>query len=1075
VLEVFSSKKGTESSARYRWKTDVKEFRLPIRVMTGKGQWGWITPTAEWQTMSLSDLVPEDFAVEKDRFYVDVRLNNAYLDPTVPERRRRSLPAPHTPGVTDDQTARPPPRGVALHPGPSYLSFSPCSCSNANSLPEKTQITGHSMVLHAMSGFRIMKDLLRRGVVCALLTVLLAFPSQGAENTLRSGDDDAVMKQYKFDRSGFGQSPLPFWYELTEFERMALDRKEPAKAGDPQALFALAIVASGDERSMETWDRFRNRVEEFVRKIRPDVEQAAGQKARGRVVFDEMYRTFFKPGNEKEGLLGYDAEQSQLTELLRSGRYNCISSSLLYLVCARYFNLTVKGVELPSHVFVQLETETGEKIDIETTSNRGYGLVHDEAFYNDQSEEWYKSRKMIRSTWQHYLDRKILEPYQVVTMNMFVQHTAEQRMSKLDGNRLLEASGYLHDMDRRCVCNRLGVYHNEYVYFDQVGDTLNMLHMFSRVGSLLQDLKRSWMGDTALSRKIADFVENQYHALLRNGRESEALALMTDAMDLLKTGDTSYVSMMNALDRLTNNHIIRQVEGNQFERSLGYFDRYAPFMRPGSDLVDRRSYVHESWGYACGEQKNWDLAIAQYGKALASTADTAAVRRIKGNIVSAYLRWSGDLWGNQAWQQVVEKCSTALMYAPSEESKRSIHERIVGAYVDWCNELVKSGAWAPALEKITRAGRYASTGELRDDLAAARSSVHESWGRACWERKEWEQTVAQYDRALAMSADSAAVRRINDNIAGAYLSWSTDLWDRQVWQQVVEKCSTAQMYAQSDERKQVARKNLVSAYVNWSRELVKSDGWSDALERLSQAEALAPSGDRHRDLTEARVYVHESWAQTYWEQKKWEEAIVQFNVALADAGDEAVVRRIRDNIAGAYLQWSGDLWAAKSWQQVVEKCSTAQTFAQSDERRQTARKNMLNAYLNWGNALSGSGAWDEALATLQVAVHQAGDGDLASKCNDAIASTYNAWGSTLFKQEHWQEAIGTFTRGLPHAGTDELRNVLQANIQGAYLNWALGLKGEKDKDQRRKVLQQCVEQCPVCTKCQGELDKLSGR
>ena len=89
VLEVSSWKKGSESGARYRWKADVKGFKMPIRVTTGKGQWGWIFPTTEWQTMELGDLAPEDFAVEKDRFYVDVRLSYVYLDPAMPEMKRR--------------------------------------------------------------------------------------------------------------------------------------------------------------------------------------------------------------------------------------------------------------------------------------------------------------------------------------------------------------------------------------------------------------------------------------------------------------------------------------------------------------------------------------------------------------------------------------------------------------------------------------------------------------------------------------------------------------------------------------------------------------------------------------------------------------------------------------------------------------------------------------------------------------------------------------------------------------------------------------------------------------------------
>jgi tetratricopeptide (TPR) repeat protein len=907
------------------------------------------------------------------------------------------------------------------------------------------------------------------GCVAALL---LVFSSPGTATVVPDSNDDALTQKYAFNRAGFGNSTLPFWYELTDFERTALGGIEAARVGDAQALLALAVMASGDERTMQAWEKYRGRLDEFVRRIRPEVGRATGSKARGRVVFDEMWKTFFKQEAEKEGLHGYDAEQSQLTELLRTGRYNCISSTLLYLVCARYFGLTVKGVELPSHVFVQLETETGDKLDIETTSSGGFGLVHDETFYRESSGDWYKARKLHRSTWQDYLDRRIREPYQTIALNMLNQHTSEERMSLVDENRLLEASGYLFETDRQCMRNRLVVYTNEYSHFLRAGDTLSMLRMFSRVGPVLQDLKRFWMRDTALAQMVGEFLEHQYEAFLLNGRESEALALLPDAMEFSKTGDPAYVSMMKELDRITDNHCIRQTKRHRFEPGLRYLDRYASCVRPGAELVECRSLIHESWGNAYWEQANWEQAIAQYGKALTVTRDTVAAERMKKNIVNVYLRWAGDLWGKQAWQQVVEKCSTAQSYAQSEETLHSVHERIVGAYMDWCNALMKTGAWAAAMEKISKAEPYANSRELRNDLAETRVSVHESWARALQDQKHWELAIIQYRNALSGNPEPDAERRIKENIAGVYLSWSSALWDAKQWQQVVEKCSTAQVYTRSDERKQSAQRNMVGAYVNWSGALAKSAAWPDALEKLTRAEALAQSGDRRKDMVAARVYVHESWAQSYQARKQWEQAIAQLNEAASGADDPDVVRRVKDGIAGVYLSWSSELWAARSWQQVVEKCSTAMVYAQSDELKQASRKNLVSAYINWSNALSGSGAWEEALATVQTALKQVSGGDQAQKCASATTSIYSAWGSALFKREQWQEAIEKYGKALTGADTGDLRSLIRTNIQAAYINWSLGLRAEKDREVLRRVLQQCVDQCPGCTKCKAELDRL---
>jgi tetratricopeptide (TPR) repeat protein len=933
---------------------------------------------------------------------------------------------------------------------------------------ERNAVSNHADKVDHLLGRRQRCDLL-----CA--TVALMCIICGVAQARPAGGEEAFIREYTFDRSRFGTTSLPFWYELTDFERMALEGKAAAKAGDPQALFALAIMASGNERSMEAWETFRGQLETFVRRIKPNVERAVGPENKGRVVFDEMCRTFYEEGSENEGTLGYDRDQSQLTELLRSKRYNCVSSTLLYLVCARYFALNVKAIDIPEHAFVELETDSGHTIYVETTNRGGYGLVHDEDYYKTQTKLKQEKGQVTRVTYADFLNRRLHDPYGLIALNMQNQHTSEARMSVVDRNRVREVSGYLYDTDRDCVKARLIVYSNEFSHFSNTKDTLNMGRMFSRVGALLQDVKRSWMRDTALTPHIADFLRDQYKAGLLCGRDSQALVLLPDAVELLKTGDTSYVSMMNAIDVSTSNYIIRNVEAKQFERAIAYLDSYAPFMRPGNKLTNSRSYILDSWAYAFWEEKKWDQSVAQYTKALAAARDTAMAGRVRGNLVLAYLRWADALRGTQAWQQAVERCSTAQSYALSDESMRPIHEKAVRVHVDWCNTLVKAAAWDAALEKLSRAEHYASTAALKSDLASARVAVHESWASSFWERKEWEPAAAQYVRALAGATDTTSVRRIYDNMASAYLSWSVDLWDRGAWQQVVEKCSTANVCARSDEQKLAARKNLVNAYINWSRQFADSGAWSDALDRIDRAVPYAVSAENRRSLADARVYVRESWAEANWGQKRWDEAVAQLHHALSAAGDAAEAKRIKDNIAGVYTLWLKDLWTANAWQQVVEKCSTAQAWAQTEERKQTSHQNMVAAYLNWGNTLSDSGAWEDALVKFQLAERLTGEGERASKCIGGIVYAYSSWGRDLFKQKRWQEAAERFLLGLGRANTEELRKPLRDNIRAACINWSHSPGADNEIEARKKILQQCVDQCADCTWCNEELERLLGQ
>jgi aminopeptidase N len=80
-LDIKTQKEGDFATVRYRWRADVSDFRMPVKVTTAPGKYEWITPTSEWQTNQLQGLNPEDFKVAEDLFYINVNLRRFYLDP----------------------------------------------------------------------------------------------------------------------------------------------------------------------------------------------------------------------------------------------------------------------------------------------------------------------------------------------------------------------------------------------------------------------------------------------------------------------------------------------------------------------------------------------------------------------------------------------------------------------------------------------------------------------------------------------------------------------------------------------------------------------------------------------------------------------------------------------------------------------------------------------------------------------------------------------------------------------------------------------------------------------------------
>lgn len=60
----------SDGSVSYRWKADVKEFSMPVKVGRRTG-WQTIKPTTEWQTMK-TEIKKADFEVATDLYYIEV-------------------------------------------------------------------------------------------------------------------------------------------------------------------------------------------------------------------------------------------------------------------------------------------------------------------------------------------------------------------------------------------------------------------------------------------------------------------------------------------------------------------------------------------------------------------------------------------------------------------------------------------------------------------------------------------------------------------------------------------------------------------------------------------------------------------------------------------------------------------------------------------------------------------------------------------------------------------------------------------------------------------------------------------
>jgi tetratricopeptide (TPR) repeat protein len=95
-------------------------------------------------------------------------------------------------------------------------------------------------------------------------------------------------------------------------------------------------------------------------------------KERGEYVLTFLHRRFLK---------SYSEYQTRVDEIFVSGRYNCVSSAVLYMVLGFSVGLDIEGVVTKDHAFVTVGAGA-ERIDVETTNSYGFDPGNRKEFHD---------------------------------------------------------------------------------------------------------------------------------------------------------------------------------------------------------------------------------------------------------------------------------------------------------------------------------------------------------------------------------------------------------------------------------------------------------------------------------------------------------------------------------------------------------------------------------------------------------------------------------------------------------------------------------------------------------------------
>jgi hypothetical protein len=167
------------------------------------------------------------------------------------------------------------------------------------------------------------------------------------------------------------------------------------------ALWASALGIAGNSRSSaEYLNTLRLAAAELESGFRE--EQQGTSEARGDYILVYMHQKFLR---------SYSAAQTRLDTLLSGGRYNCVSSAVLYLILAQSQGFEVRGVAARDHAFASFH-QGAESWDVETTNPYGFDPGSRREFH----DQFGKLTGFAYVPARNYRDRTGISPLELVSL-----------------------------------------------------------------------------------------------------------------------------------------------------------------------------------------------------------------------------------------------------------------------------------------------------------------------------------------------------------------------------------------------------------------------------------------------------------------------------------------------------------------------------------------------------------------------------------------------------------------------------------------------------------------------------------
>jgi hypothetical protein len=341
----------------------------------------------------------------------------------------------------------------------------------------------------------------------------------------------------------------------------------------------------------------------------------------------------------KKILKQYSEDQTLIDVLLSSGKYNCVSSAVLYLLLVKSAGIPVSGVKTTDHAFCRVNAD-GKDYDVETTNEYGF----DPGSKKDFSDSFGNVTGYSYVSPANYRKRKDISEQSLIALilnNRISYLTSREHYPETVG---LAVDAYAFSKDQESYDNMIGsfmnmgalynkkmLYSDGILFFDSVTEMYGPIPKIdeavrglanNNVVRLINEKKygeaRSFIAARSETGKLdkKDYTDFSIYVLLAESDDVSKKSFK-DAMALVLSGIAQYGAdkrLVEIKNGLANNWIISLVESKKIDDAVSVIeDLFSKSVLDRNDYKKYSVYAYQEKSRNIAKEKG-NIAAARFLK-----------------------------------------------------------------------------------------------------------------------------------------------------------------------------------------------------------------------------------------------------------------------------------------------------------------------------------------------------------------------------------------------------------------------------------------------------------------------------